>query len=102
MVGQSDSLAGSCDGDTLYLGALLLQSGQLPLVQVGGVQVNFGQLSVGVHELLHRLLRNAGPDGGVDALHRFEHCGHAGETRQLVGSEGLWEEPGGGGCAVSE
>lgn len=60
--------------DSLYLRALLLQSSQLSLVQVGSVRVNFGQLSVGVHELLHRLFRNAGPDGGVDAVYCFEHC----------------------------
>lgn len=61
----------------LYLRALLLQSRQLSLVQVGSVRVNFGQLSVGVHQLLHRLLGIAGPDGGVDAVHRFEHCRNA-------------------------
>lgn len=57
-----------------YLGALLLQADQLSLVEVCSTGVDFGQLSVGVHQLFHRLLWHTSPDGGVDALHGLQHC----------------------------
>ena len=57
----------------VYLLALLLQAGELSLVEVGSTRVNVRQLSVGVHQLLHRLLRHARSDAGVDAFHRFQH-----------------------------
>ena len=59
---------------SVYLRALLLQADQLSLVQVCSTGVHLGQLSVGVHQLLHRLLWNALPDGSVDALHCLQHC----------------------------
>lgn len=61
-------------GVSVYLRALLLQADQLSLVQVCSTGVHLRQLSVRVHQLLHRLLWNALPDGGVDALHCLQHC----------------------------
>lgn len=57
------------DGPTAHLGALLLQRGQLLLVQVGGEGVHLRQLRFGVHQLQHGLLGHALLDGSVDGRH---------------------------------
>lgn len=54
--------------------SLQLQTEELTLVEVGGGLVDYGQLSLGVHQLLGCFRRIAKADGCVDCCHGLRLC----------------------------
>lgn len=59
-----------------YIWALLLQAGQLSLIEVGSAGVDLGQLGIRVHQLCCRVLGHTRSDGRVYPLHRLQHYIH--------------------------